>query len=489
MHEITLKDPIDFEGWREASRRLLAQNVPPDAVRWQVDGAQASLFGLNGTPNPPGPAAAVSVPRPFIELARQVALHANPTRWSLLYRLLVRLCRGERALLTDLTDPDVARAEQMAREVRRCAHKMKAFLRFKEIETEDGQRWLAWFEPDHHVVELTAPFFARRFAAMRWSIVTPYRTAHWDGSEVTFGPGGRRADVPADDALDDVWRAYYASIFNPARLNLRAMRREMPKKYWHNMPETRLIPGLAATATARTASMIETEGSEPARKGRVIQLPHRRHRAAGAGPMLPEVARSASLAEARTAAETCRACPLWERATQTVFGEGPRDAAVMLVGEQPGDQEDLAGRPFVGPAGGVLDNALAEAGLQRERLYLTNAVKHFKYVLRGKRRLHQRAGSDEIGTCKGWLDLERELVRPRLIVALGVTAATSLLGRDVTLQLERGRITALEDGTHLLVTAHPSFILRIPDPAGQGREYRRLVADLLLAAPYQQQAA
>jgi uracil-DNA glycosylase family protein len=218
---------------------------------------------------------------------------------------------------------------------------------------------------------------------------------------------------------------------------------------------------------------------EPARKGRVIALPPRPGRP---GTVLGE--RPATLAAARDAAAGCRACPLWEPATRTVFGEGPRDARVMLVGEQPGDWEDLEGRPFVGPAGQLLDRALAEAGLDRSRLYLTNAVKHFKFAPRGKRRVHQKPEAGEVEACGTWLALERELVRPRLVVALGATAARALTGREVRIGEERGRVAPLGPGAELLVTVHPSYVLRLPDAARQAAEQARLVAELRLAVPY-----
>jgi DNA polymerase len=178
----------------------------------------------------------------------------------------------------------------------------------------------------------------------------------------------------------------------------------------------------------------------------------------------------------------CRACPLWEPATQTVFGEGPVDAAIMLVGEQPGDQEDLAGRPFVGPAGEVLNSALAEAGLERAALYVTNAVKHFKFVARGKRRIHEKPATQDIEACKFWLTRERDLVRPKLTVALGASAGRSLLGRNVTISRERGTPIALAEGGTAMITVHPSFLLRLPDEDSKRREYAAFVEDLRLAA-------
>ncbi|MBV9523616.1 MAG: UdgX family uracil-DNA binding protein [Alphaproteobacteria bacterium] len=179
-----------------------------------------------------------------------------------------------------------------------------------------------------------------------------------------------------------------------------------------------------------------------------------------------------------TEAKECRACPLWAPATQTVFGEGEAPAAIMLVGEQPGDQEDLAGRPFVGPAGRLLDRALREAGLDRAKLYVTNAVKHFKFAPRGKRRLHQKPGTAEIVACVPWLDRERALVRPKLIVLLGATAARAVLGRPVTIARERGKLLTLDDGTAALVTVHPSFLLRLREEEERTAAYAAFVADL-----------
>ena len=476
MPDIRLAHATDFDGWREAARSLAATGVPPHAVAWRVGDEQPGLFEV---PPPAGTETAeLRVPLRFLLLAKQIALHADPGRWALLYRLLWRLVHGERHLLDLASDADVARAQGMVRAVRRAAHKMKAFLRFREVWTSTGPRYVAWFEPEHHVLEACASFFTRRFTGMRWVVVTPYRTAVWDGAALTFGPGGQRAEVPAEDALDEDWRAYYASVFNPARLNPRLMRGHMPKKYWRNMPESRDIPALVAAAAPRAEAMLAAEPTEPARKGRVVLLPHAQHRASGPSP------RPTSLEAAREAAAGCRSCPLWEPATQTVFGEGPKTAPVMLVGEQPGDWEDLEGRPFVGPAGQLLDRALAEAGLDRTALYLTNAVKHFKFTLRGKRRIHQRPDTGEVEHCRFWVELERELVKPRLVVALGATAARSLLGRDVTIGQERGRILPFEAESELLVTVHPSYILRQPTAERQAAEYARLVRELRLAAPY-----
>jgi DNA polymerase len=185
-----------------------------------------------------------------------------------------------------------------------------------------------------------------------------------------------------------------------------------------------------------------------------------------------------SLDRLRREAASCRACPLWENATQTVFGEGPSDAEIMLVGEQPGDREDLAGRPFVGPAGLLLNRALADAGVDRARVYVTNAVKHFKFEPRGKRRLHKRPNASEIKICRQWLFDEIEAIGPRLIVALGATAAQSLSGRAIPVQTNRGTILNVANGLRVFVTIHPSALLRLQDEEEKRSGYASFVKDL-----------
>src|SRR5437879_1813985 len=189
-----------------------------------------------------------------------------------------------------------------------------------------------------------------------------------------------------------------------------------------------------------------------------------------------------SLKILREEASRCRACHLWKDATQTVFGEGPQHAQVMLVGEQPGDKEDLAGKPFVGPAGLMLDRALEEAGIDRRTVYVTNAVKHFKFVPRGKIRLHQKPNTPEIRACRQWYEQELAAIRPDLVVAMGATAAQSVLGKITPINKNRGRPIDLDDGTKALVTVHPSYLLRLPDAEAKALEYQRFVEDLKMAA-------
>jgi uracil-DNA glycosylase len=191
---------------------------------------------------------------------------------------------------------------------------------------------------------------------------------------------------------------------------------------------------------------------------------------------------ASSLQSLREEAASCRACPLWKNATQTVFGEGPAHAQAMLVGEQPGDKEDIFGKPFVGPAGQMLDRALEEAGIDRGKVYITNAVKHFKFVARGKIRLHQKPTTSEIRACRQWYERELAAIKPRLVVAMGATAAQGVFGKITPINKTRGHLLDLKEGIKALVTVHPSYLLRLPDAQSKAREYDRFVADLKIVA-------
>jgi DNA polymerase len=463
MQAVTLAHEVDFDGWRAAARGLAVAGVAPEGVIWAVREA-GDLFA---EPGEVPAACGFSVSRGLVELAETAIQARDRERFSLLYALIWRAHRGERHLLEDVADPLVQRVTRLAQAVRRDTHKMRAFVRFRDVCDGAVTRYVAWFEPDHYIVEANAPFFVRRFATMNWSILTPYRSAHWDGEVLRLGAGAAKAEVPDDSALEAYWRAYYSSIFNPARLKVSAMMSEMPRKYWRNLPEAAAIPELIRQSRERTQAMVQTPLISPERAPR----PHR-----GAAPDAPGEGFAALAAEA----SGCRLCDLYRHATQTVFGEGPAGARVMLVGEQPGDQEDLAGRPFVGPAGQMLNRALIEAGIARETVYLTNAVKHFKFEPRGKRRMHATPNPSEIEICRFWLDQERELLKPAVIVLLGASAARAVLGRAVTISRERGRPIALPGGT-AMITTHPSYLLRLPDEESQAREYAAMVRDLRAA--------
>ncbi|MEH2588567.1 UdgX family uracil-DNA binding protein [Bradyrhizobium sp. AZCC 1721] len=450
MHHIILDSQTDFDGWRKAARALALNDVKPSDVSWRVADDAPELFAPTAPPLEP-PQGTFNVPARFVELAEVAILHRNPERFALLYRLLWRL-RTHHDLLELTTDPDVAEITAMAKAVRRDEHRMHVLVHFREIGREQKSHFVAWFEPEHHIVELAAPFFARRFADMPWSILTPDLCAHWDGHVVSFTPGVSRSEAPSADRLEETWRRYSASIFNPARLTVKT----------RNLQEGSIIKPAVKRA--------ERDATEP------HQAPKR--------PEPPMVRRRVrdDIETLREEAADCRACHLYKNATQTVFGEGRQTARIMLVGEQPGDKEDLAGKPFVGPAGQMLDRALEEAGIDRRTVYVTNAVKHFKFVPRGKIRLHQKPNTPEIKACRQWYERELAAIKPDLVVAMGATAAQSVFGKMTPINKNRGRAIDLDDGTTALVTVHPSYLLRLPDVDAKAREYRRFVQDLKIAA-------
>ncbi len=456
MREVVFEP--DFPHWRDQARRLLANDAAPDNILWsESQGSQASLFS-EPAEQPAPSARSPRVPKAFLDLAELAACHRDPDRWPLLYRVLYRLTHGEPKLLAIDSDPDILRLKQMHHAVGRDMHKMRAFVRFRKVTDAEGDRYIAWHRPDHHIVEANAPFFVRRFGAMRFAILTPDKSAFWDLTNLSFGPGVARNESPEGDALEQLWLDYYASIFNPARVKISAMKAEMPVRHWSTMPETTLIPSLVAQADSRVTQMAK---QQPDSAARFIPASHSFH-------VLAEAARA------------CQGCDLYKHATQTVFGEGPAHARVILVGEQPGDSEDLAGKPFIGPAGRLLDQALEEAGVDRKQVYVTNAVKHFKFVERGKRRLHQKPTGIEISACRPWLEAEIGALQPEVLVCLGGTAAQSVMGRAVKVLTERGKLVAHHWARRALITIHPSAILRAPDEQLRASQYQSLVDDLRL---------
>jgi uracil-DNA glycosylase len=441
MHHIILDSETDFGGWRTAARALVLNDVTPADVTWTVRGHGPDLSEISTLEAPlEPPHGTFNVPAKFVELAKTAILHCDAERFALLYRLLWRL-RRDHDLLDIADDPDVAHIHAMAKAVHHEAQRMQTSIRFREIGREHNSHFVAWFEPAHHVVELAAPFFTSRYADMPWSILTSDVCAHWDGHAVSITPGIGKAELPADNRLEEIWQRHFAAVFNPVRLS--------PKKS-RNLPEASTIRPTRESATPPEPAMTR-HGAE-------------------------------SLRTLREEAADCRACHLYEHATQTVFGEGPQSAQVMLVGEQPGDKEDLAGKPFVGPAGQMLDRALEEAGIDRKKVYVTNAVKHFKFVPRGKIRLHQKPNTPEIKACRQWYERELASIKPDLVVALGTTAAQCVFNKLTPINKNRGRLINLDEGVKALVTVHPSYLLRLPDEDAKAREYQRFVEDLKIAA-------
>jgi DNA polymerase len=422
MRRIVLKSETDWEGWRHATRRLVLAGVEPEALTWSVGGEVTHLPDADGT---------FHVPRALIALAAVAIQARDADRFGLLYSLVWRANTGEK--LPD-DDADLLLARRMALSVRADAHRMRTHMRFVAVAEDDGTRFLGWYEPAHFVLPANAQLIVRRFPDLSMSIVTPDGAAHWDRATLLFGSGLRH--VEDDEALLAWWEAHRDALLEEASPDV-------------SVPE------------AESLDEIPRPPDRPALGPVVLRT--------GPDPALLRSARDAA---------ACRRCPLYEPATQTVFGEGPADAATMFVGEQPGDQEDSIGRPFVGPAGQLMDRAMEEAGIDRRTVYVTNAVKHFKFTPRGKRRIHQTPEVPEIQVCGFWLDVERAQVRPDLIVLMGASAARAVLGRPVTISRERGRPIQMPDGQTVFVTVHPSYLLRQPDAASKAREYAAFVRDL-----------
>ncbi|MBD9652881.1 UdgX family uracil-DNA binding protein [Ensifer sp. ENS09] len=455
-----------FDAWRDAARRAISHRIAPEEIDWHGCGG---LFDTTPLPERPG-VHATRVPQAFMNLAKSVIWHSASERLPLLYRALWRLDRGEGEPLSP-ADPLGRKLLLMQKSVDRDIHKMHAFVRFREAPVQASRRrFAAWFEPTHNTLEPGSFFFTRRFGDMDWVIATPRLTARFVGGALSFGPGGTKPDLP-EDAAESLWATYFSNIFNPARIKLNAMRSEMPKKYWHNLPETRLIPQMLADAEARVQKMHEAGVSTPRLGAAPVSQRYR-----SAMPQPPK--RIDTLEDAAKAAAQCRECRLCEKATQTVWGEGAADAALMMVGEQPGDREDIEGRTFAGPAGLLLRELLADAGMDARKLWLTNAVKHFKFSPRGKRRLHRNPDRGEIAHCRFWLGLELALIKPKLTVALGASAAFALTGDDRSMAERRGKVEPGIHGGPVLITWHPSYILRARDPATATIARRDLARDV-----------
>nr|WP_255581515.1 UdgX family uracil-DNA binding protein [Cupriavidus sp. AU9028] len=464
-----------YPDWRAQALRALASGWPPEAVQWSdrrdAEALGGQQLGLEYTS--PGASAVladsskqdergVDRPLPDVRISKELAallqdaaLYRSPQRWAFLYRVLWRWYQGDRAVAS-AADEDGARLYGMAKSVRRAKHDMIAYVRFHRRDNGAVPEYLAWYEPEHDVLAWAADHFARRMGMTTWWIGTPQGSALWDGKTLQYANAAAdtasdaaslRADAGADQ-VEAMWLAYYRSIFNPARLNEAALQQHMPVRFWKGLPEGRLIPSMVAEARngARRVGQANAVGSMPGKQVAV------------------DAQRAQPVREIPSSLDACRRCELWRHATQAVPGRGPDAARLMLVGEQPGDQEDLMGRAFVGPAGKVLEDALRRAGVGADTVYLTNAVKHFKWIARGKRRLHKTPAQQEVEACAHWLDEERTRLRPTVIVTLGGTALGAVLHRKASLRDYMQEPVRLADAW-LIATWHPSYALRVDDDA------------------------
>lgn len=452
---------MDFESWRTQARDYLISGTLPSPELWES--SQGLLFGRSFLTDFSKKIERPKVPKDFMDLAEYAACANDPDRWDLLYRILFRLQHENPQLLNVVVDDDIRRLQLLNKSVRRDIHKMHAFVRFKRIEKEGVDRYLAWHQAEHFTVKLGTPFFVRRFGDKPWSIFTPYESAHWDLKELTFGEGMAQRDFDVEDPFEDMWKSYYKAIYNPSRLKIKMMKSEMAPKYWASLPETEIIRDLIRETPKRLQDMAEQKN------------------------FLAQVPDTNDWGELKQAALNCQGCPLFSQATQTVFGEGSLIAPLMIVGEQPGDEEDKQGKPFAGPAGKILNNILRDLQIEREQIYITNAVKHFKWkpgigVEGVKMRIHQKASGQEMHACKPWLEAEIKKIQPKVIIALGVTAGTALWGRLVQMQKERGSLNTKGSFAPVQILSwHPSAILRAPTMEDRESKLQQLKDDLKLA--------
>ncbi|WP_277184758.1 UdgX family uracil-DNA binding protein [Caballeronia sp. BR00000012568055] len=481
--------PLDpsFAAWRRAARSLLIEGVPPQEVLWLESDASATVFGVVDPPPPgsvdPNAPKPPKIAREFLSMLEAAACVRVPDRWPFLYKALWRWTQGDRAVASR-EDEDGSRLHRMIESVRAEEDKMRKILRFRHRDDSLGPpEFISWFEPVHDLLEHAAMHFATRMGNATWMIATPHGAAFWDGAllrvdrtsepeekPADFGEtsGGMNGEAVSGDAIEALWLAYYESTFAEAHANAIKMASHMPVRYWKSPPDGRVDPSLISRADPYS----------------------RRDRRPRNVPSDMEVALDTSLEPLKGTSlkeppslDVCKRCSLWRNATQAVAGVGPANARVMLVGEQPGDQDDREGKPFLGPTGKLLDEAIAEAGLARESLYLTNAVKHFKFETEtgsDGERLHTTPSQREREACRFWLEEEMTRIGPKVVVALGATALKALTGHRTALSEYLGK-TIEHKGRIVVPTYHPSYLMRLTDEKIRAEVFGTIVEALVFA--------
>lgn len=466
MHTVSCDGTLD--GFRAVVRALLAEARAPDSVT--ITEARASQRSLFSEPAPSSVRASETAPAPvalsraMVSIIELVLCHRDPARLDALYRVVYRFAFGDRRVLERETDPDVRALRLYERALRRDIHKMHAFVRFR-LARGEPERYVAFYEPDHRVLRRAIEHFVSRFGDRDFSIFTPDESAHYraesralsyDAGAQSEGDAWARAGGIAEDEaqISEQFQGYFRSVFNPARVAERAMVREMPRRFWKHLPEAQLVPALLAEAREREDAMIRDTRAKAT------------------------VREHDTLDDLRARIEGCVACSASECGTRALLGRGDPRAQIAFVGECPGDHEDQQGAVFVGPAGQLLDALLREALIDPPSVYLSNAVKHFQYTGDGKLRLHKSPTYDQAVACKPWLDAELALVRPRVVVCLGQTAAQSFLGRGFRLTQQLGQWIAQPWFERMLATFHPAAALRMTDASQRARVHAQIVSDL-----------
>lgn len=406
-----------FAGWRQAARQLLNLGVAPHAVSWLGSESQGGLFDSADTAaESAAPHKALRIPKELPALLESAARFRAEDRWALLYRILWRVARGDRAAML-AGDRDGSTLHRRIKAVRREAHHMHAFVRFRTRDPALGPpAFVAWHVPAHDILDSAAGHFAERMGHASWLIATPDGAALWDGRALRLlspcPPALADLARSQEDPGEALWLAYYGSTFNPARLNRRVLQTHMPVRFWKDLPEGPLIPQLMSQARA---------GAQRDGQAQAVGLHPGRQVVIAADQAQPQRAVATEL-------QQCRRCALWTQATQAVPGEGPPTARILVLAGQPGDREDLSGRPFDGAAGRLLERALAQAGLQRAAVYLTYAVKHLKAADAMGARARVSASAQERSACGHWLSRELAQIQPRVVIALGQDALLAAQG-------------------------------------------------------------
>lgn len=443
-----------FAGWREFARKMILEERPPQSIQWSS--GNLSLFSLeksedkqNYTRSSLNDLTHFSVPIDFLRVAEKVAYARDEDRWDLLYRLLYRLRFENRNLMNINVDPDVHRILNLAHSVRRDVHKMHAFVRFKKRIKNNEEVYVAWHQPEHLILPLAAPFFVRRFGDKPWSIFTPDESVHWDLEKLSFASGIPQREFQNEDQWDEIWKTYYKSIFNPARIKIKMMKSEMSPKYWSSMPETSLIQSLVREAPQRLQEMALNHN----------QAAH-----------VPDLN---SLEEVYIALNKCRACSLYqknEELQRAVCGSGNIKAKIMIVEDKPSECTK------------ILDQILEQSDLPKEKLFFTNAVKHSKTT---------KPTGSELHACKPWLETEIKYIKPKVIVALGSTAALAILGRLPKLSEERGKIIRGSPFAEIIILSwNPASLLQMSNKEEASLRFQQIKDDFQLVKEifYQRQS-
>lgn len=470
---IILDTPKTFEEFRNTCRTLFHKNKKPDSIKFSNE--QYNLFSSKEHTEQPQETTlqkSFFIKKEHLQILENISHHRSDDIWDLLYRILWNLKEKGPNFLNNAAHPDVIDCQRRQKQISRDIHKMHAFVRFRKIdkarmlekehdpkkheEKNQAEYFMAWHKPEHKIIRKGATFFKKRFPNMHWSILSPDECVHWNGTNLSYSEGVSKD--PLEDNSDNFekwWLTYYEAIFNPARVKIKAMKNEMPTKYWDSMPETQIISRLIREAPTRLKEM-QIKAQQKT---------------------LPII--QGTYEEIKNKAKNCTNCPISCLGGSTVFGEGNLKAEIMIVGEQTGDEEDKAQRVFTGPSGQLLNQLLEECDLNRKHLYLTNAVKHFKWEQKGNKRIHKTPDGNEILSCRNWLQSEIQLIKPKIIICLGRVAAQSVLGIQLKISSAIKETYSGQNNSKVLVTYHPSSILRANSPKLKEEQKQQLLKTLL----------